>query len=117
LEYYFIGDSELLTAFRLIGIEGAAVRNAEEARDTFMKLTQGFDSVSGAALPEGIPGAENCRVLVLTEEAADWLGDNLTDWQLSGKYPLAVEIPGIMGRLEGRKTLVDSIREAIGIHI
>ncbi|MDR2159575.1 MAG: ATPase V, partial [Treponema sp.] len=28
-----------------------------------------------------------------------------------------VEIPGVMGRLEGRKTLVDSIREAIGIHV
>jgi V/A-type H+-transporting ATPase subunit F len=41
----------------------------------------------------------------------------MIDWQLSGKYPLLVEIPGINGRLEGRKTLVDSIREAIGIHV
>jgi V/A-type H+-transporting ATPase subunit F len=30
---------------------------------------------------------------------------------------LIVEIPGIMGRMPGKKTLVDSIREAIGIHV
>jgi V/A-type H+-transporting ATPase subunit F len=30
---------------------------------------------------------------------------------------LIVEIPGIVGRLAGRKTLVDAIREAIGIHV
>jgi V/A-type H+-transporting ATPase subunit F len=53
----------------------------------------------------------------MTEEVADWLGDLLIAWQLSGRYPLVVEIPGTMGRLPGRKTLVDSIREAVGIHV
>jgi hypothetical protein len=53
----------------------------------------------------------------MTEETADWLGKLLIDWQLEGRYPLIAEIPGIMGRLAGRKTLVDSIREAIGLHV
>jgi V/A-type H+-transporting ATPase subunit F len=53
----------------------------------------------------------------MTEEVADWLGDMLVKWQLSDRYPLVVEIPGILGRNPGRKTLVDSIREAIGIHV
>jgi V/A-type H+-transporting ATPase subunit F len=56
-------------------------------------------------------------VLILTEEAADWLGEDLTKWQMSGRYPLVVEIPGVMGRLSGRKTLVDAIREAVGIRV
>jgi V/A-type H+-transporting ATPase subunit F len=66
-----------------------------------------------------LPGEtfEGCRVLILTEEVADWLGASLTDWQLSGRYPLVVEIPGILGRMPGRKTMVDSIREAVGIHV
>ena len=64
-----------------------------------------------------IPGTEKCRVLILTEEAADWIGELLVRWQLSDQYPLIVEIPGMMGRLPGRKTLVESIREAIGIHV
>ena len=109
-----MGDSELVTAFRFAGVEGKPVSGSAEALSAFKKITQNWDETAGAVLP----GSEyNCRVLIITEEVADWLGDILTGWQLSGQYPLVVEIPGIMGRLPGRKTLVDSISEAIGIHV
>ena len=117
MDYFFIGDAELVTAFRFIGIEGAAVRDAAEASAVFRRVTEGWIEEAGAALPGQMPGAEGCRVLLLTEETADWLDDLLIKWQVGGRYPLIVEIPGIMGRLPGRKTLVDSIREAIGIHV
>jgi V/A-type H+-transporting ATPase subunit F len=113
MDYYVIGDPELVTAFRFVGIGGRAVADATEAKAAFLRITRGLDETSGAVLP----GAEGCGVLILTEEAADWLGQLLIDWQLSDRYPLVVEIPGILGRLPGRKTLVDSIREAIGIHV
>jgi V/A-type H+-transporting ATPase subunit F len=113
MDYFFIGDPELVTAFRFVGIGGKAVADAAEARAAFLRVTRGWDETAGAVLP----GGEGCRVLIITEEAADWLGDLLIDWQLSDRYPLIVEIPGILGRLPGRKTLVDSIREAIGIHV
>ncbi|MDL2230003.1 ATPase V [Treponema sp. OttesenSCG-928-L16] len=113
MDYYFIGDAELVTAFRFVGVDGSAVFSAEEAVGAFRKITEGWDEAAGAVLPM----AQTYRVLILTEEVSDWLGDRLTQWQLSGRYPLIVEIPGMMGRLEGRKTLVDSIREAIGIRI
>jgi V/A-type H+-transporting ATPase subunit F len=113
VEYYLLGDPELVTAFRFIGVEGAAVTDAGSAVRVFRRLTEGWDETAGAVLP----GGEECRVLILTEEVADWLGDLLTAWQLSDRYPLVVEIPGILGRLPGRKTLVDSIREAIGVHV
>jgi V/A-type H+-transporting ATPase subunit F len=113
VDYFFIGDPELVTAFRFIGIDGTAVFGPEDALAAFRKITEGWDEAAGAVLPI----VEACRVLILTEEAADWLGDTLTQWQLSGRYPLTVEIPGPMGHLEGRKTLVESIREAIGIHV
>jgi len=130
VDFFFLGDEELVTAFRFIGIDGMTVRNPEEASAVFKRITEGFNSdktgnftaktyseASGSDLPASFPGAENCRVLLLTEETADWLGDLMINWQLSGNYPLLVEVPGISGRLEGRKTLVDSIREAVGIHI
>ncbi|GHT53312.1 hypothetical protein FACS1894106_4010 [Spirochaetia bacterium] len=116
MDYFFIGDPELLTAFRFVGIGGVPVGDADEARAAFLRITRGWDETAGAVLP-GAMGAEGCRVLIITEEVADWLGDLLIDWQLADQYPLIVEIPGILGRLEGRKTLVDSIREAIGIHV
>ena len=115
MEYFFIGDEELVTAFRLIGIHGMPVRDADDAVEIFRKITEGPQNVSSAG--ETTNEAPGCHVLIVTEETAVWLGDYLIEWQLSGRYPLIVEIPGITGRLEGRKSLVDSIREAIGIHV
>jgi len=116
MQYFFIGDEELVTAFRFIGISGIAVKDANEAIAVFQKITGKNNEYDDIDLP-AIPNAENCQVLILTEETADWLGELMIDWQLSGNYPLLVEIPGISGRLPDRKTLVEAIREAIGIHV
>ncbi|MDR1127662.1 MAG: V-type ATP synthase subunit F [Treponema sp.] len=112
MDYFFIGDPELVTAFRFVGIEGLSVDNADSARQSFRRITEGFDEVSNMSIP-----TEGCRILIMTQEIAEWLGDILLQWQLSGQYPLVVEIPGMMGKIQGGKTLVDSIREAIGIHV
>lgn len=112
-----MGDGELVTAFRFAGVQGARVSGPDEAVGAFRKLTENWNETAGAALPDAGFGSEGCRVLIVTEEVADWLGGVLTEWQLRGRYPLVVEIPGLSGRLPGRKTLVDSIREAIGIHV
>ena len=115
MDFYFLGDEELVTAFRFIGIEGMAVKDPGEAAAAFKRITEGENT--GIVFHDSPHGAENCRLLIMTEETADWLGNILIDWQISGRYPLIVEIPGINGRLHGRKTLVESIREAIGIHV
>ncbi|MDR1099558.1 MAG: ATPase V [Treponema sp.] len=115
MDFFFIGESELVTAFRFVGIRGAAVVNAEGARVQFRRITEGWDETTETALPRG--QAETCRVLIITEEVADWLEDLVVSWQLSGSYPLIVEIPGMMGRHPGRKTLMDSIREAVGVRV
>jgi len=113
MDYFFLGDPELVTAFRFVGINGIAVSGADDAIDAFRRMTEGYDATSGMVLP----GRESCRILIMTEEVADWLGDSLIQWQLSDRYPLIVELPGLMGRLPGRKTLVENIREAIGVHV
>ena len=113
MDYFFLGDPELVTAFRFVGIQGVPVTDAGIACEVFRRVTESYDETAGTVFP----GAEHCQVLIMTEEVADWLGDTLVQWQLSDRYPLVVELPGIMGRLPGRKTLVDSIREAIGIHV
>jgi V/A-type H+-transporting ATPase subunit F len=113
VDFFFIGEAELVTAFRFVGISGTPVSDAGDARLVFRRMTEGYDETVGAV----IPGIEKCRVLILTEEVADWLGELLINWQLSDQYPLVVEVPGLLGRLPGRQTLVDSIREAIGIHV
>ena len=117
MDYFFLGDSELVTAFRFVGIDGVPVNSAESALDLFQRITGKREETADPALSLAMQKAEKCRVLIMTEEVADWLGDSLIAWQLSNRYPLVVEIPGLMGRLPGRKTLTDSIREAIGISV
>lgn len=116
MDYFFIGEAELATAFRFIGIDGMDVSDARECLDAFRRVTRGGLLASGAILPDADMGS-GVRVLILTEEAADSLGTELSEWQLTGRFPLVVEIPGLQGRLKGRKTLVDDIREAIGIRV
>ena len=113
MEFFFIGDPELAIAFQFVGIKGTAVHGADDALAAFRRMTEGWDETAGIIMP----GAEKCRVLILTQEVANWAGNYLINWQLSDQYPLIVEIPGMMGRLPGHKSLVDSIREAIGIHV
>ena len=116
MDYFFLGDAELVTAFRFIGVAGMAVENSSDAVSAFKKITEGSNETVGPATPASLPGAD-CRVLIITEAVADWLGDFMINWQMSGHYPLLVEIPGMLGKLPGKKTLVDAIREAIGIQV
>jgi len=111
MDYYFLGDEELVTAFRFVGIEGLHINSAGGAQEAFRHITGSPDDTAGT-IQDGF-----CRVLILTEEVADWIGDALIQWQLMDRYPLIVEIPGFLGRFPGRKSLVDLIREAIGVRI
>ena len=84
-----------------MGVPGTVVRTADEAREAFLDLTHRGEA----------------RVLILTEDVSALIPRELMDWQLGGAYPLVVEIPGIAGHRDGRTSLIDSIREAVGIHV
>jgi vacuolar-type H+-ATPase subunit F/Vma7 len=99
--FHFLGSEEIATGFRFVGVPGTVVRTADEAREQFRALTR-----KGEA-----------RVLILTEEVSAMIPRDIMDWQMGGAYPLIVEIPGISGHLEGRTSLIDSIRDAVGIHV
>lgn len=101
MEFYVLGEEELVIGFRLVGIEGKVATNREEALEGFLYATKELKP----------------RVLILTEEVASLLETETAEWNLSGQFPLLVEVPGLQGKLEGRKTLVESIREAIGISV
>ncbi len=112
MKYYIIGDTELVLAFSLVGVDGIAVVNKNEAIDSFNRVT-GRSTTNGNATPiEELP-----KVLILTENIAMMLEDEILQWQMKGEFPLIVEIPGIHGHIIGRKSLTESIREAIGIHV
>jgi vacuolar-type H+-ATPase subunit F/Vma7 len=99
--FHFIGGEELAIGFRFVGIQGTVARTAEEALAAFKAVTQQPDT----------------KVVILTEQVSAMISAEIMAWQLSGAYPLVVEIPDIGGHLENRTSLIDSIRDAVGLHV
>ena len=108
MKFFIIGERELVLAFKLTGIEGAVAETRSEVLDAFNRVT-------GKGGIANVPSGEIPRVLILTEQAASQ--DEEIAWQKTGNFPLIVEIPGLNGHLEGKKSLSDSIREAIGVQV
>jgi vacuolar-type H+-ATPase subunit F/Vma7 len=106
-DFFVIAEEEVVLAFRMAGAEGIAVSSREEAIEAFRRAV-------GRAPDARKPGH---KVLVLTEEVADMIGEEAKDWQAGGGFPLIVEVPGQGPRRAGRKGLVDLVREAVGVSI
>ncbi|MCQ2611755.1 MAG: V-type ATP synthase subunit F [Treponema sp.] len=111
MEYFVIGERELVLAFNLVGVKGAVALNRLQALEAFNKVT-GKGGTVNAPVSADIP-----KILILTEDVSSMLEQEVLDWQKAAKYPLIVEIPGLGGRIPGKKSLTDSIREAVGISV
>jgi len=110
MKFYIIGERELVLAFRLTGVEGTIAENRREVLDAFNRVT-------GKGGVANVPTGEIPRILILTEQAASQIEDEEIEWQKTGKFPLIVEIPGLNGHIQGKKSLSDAIKEAIGVEI
>lgn len=110
MEYFVIGEREIVLAFQLVGVRGSVAVNRTEALDSFNRIT-------GRGGTSSVPSSERPKVLILTEVVSAMIEEEVLSWQKGAEYPLIVEIPGIQGRLEGRKSLSDAIREAVGIQV
>ncbi len=107
MEYFVIGERELVLGFKLVGVDGAIAANRSEALDAFNRVTGAGD----------VPVPERPKVLILTEEVSSMLDEEVLAWQKKAKYPLIVEIPGLNGHLKGKRSLSEAIREAVGIQV
>lgn len=110
MEYFVIGEREIVLGFMLVGVEGQIANNRRDALEAFSKMT-GLSSTNAPAIKD------KPKILILTEDVSDMLSKEVMNWQMTGKTPLIVEVPGLQGHIEGRKTLTDSIREAVGIQV
>ena len=110
MEYFVIAEREIILGFKLVGVDGAVALNRPEALDAFHRVT-------GSGGAESVPADERPKILILTEDISAMIEDEVLAWQKSSQYPLIVEIPGIHGHLEGKKSLTDAIREAVGISV
>ena len=103
MTFFVLGDEDVILGFQFIGIKGKIIESSEDALLEFNNVINGNLGEIG--------------VLLITEKVASMIEEKLMDWQISGNYPLIVEIPDLEGHLAGKKTMLESIREAIGIQV
>ena len=104
MNYFVIAEREIVLAFGLVGVQGAAAVNRAEALDAFNRVT----GKGGAA---NVPVEERPKVLILTEEVSMLLEDEVIEWQKGARYPLIVEIPGINGHFILDKEIQNDARK------
>ena len=101
MKFYVIGDEDTVLGFRLVGIEGEVVRTSEESQQA---LEQAFKK-------------DNLGVIVIPERLAKPIRHLVDQYIYKTTFPLIIEIPDRQGPLEGRGSIREMIRAAVGVHI
>jgi len=100
VDFYAIGQEEVILGLSFAGSAGKAVESRDEALEAFKDACE-----------------RQGGVLVVTEETSALLEREIAEWQMRGECPLIVELPPLAGHVEGKRSLMESIREAIGLRI
>ncbi len=95
-----IGDRDMVTGFRLVGVKGIVVSSVDEA---WRALSKAVESVDVA-------------LIIISEEFSTKMRDNIDKLRLSRMAPLIVEAPGRLGP-SGAIDMSDIVRKAIGVKV
>lgn len=95
-----IGDRDMITGFRLVGVDGVEVTTVENARLALSKAVANVD----------------LTIIIISEEFSTKMRDEIDKLRLSRVAPLIVEIPGRLGP-SGEIRMSDLITKTLGIKI
>ena len=99
---YVIGDSDMVTGFRLVGVYGAEAGSAEEANHALDKALSRND----------------LAVIIISEEFStqQQIHDKIEKTRRERREPLIVELPGSKGK-SSQIRMSDLISKALGVRI
>jgi V/A-type H+-transporting ATPase subunit F len=101
LKFYVIGDEDTVLGFQLAGVEGVAVETSEEAREALQKAFQ----------------MKDLGVIIIPERVAANMRQIVDQYLYKTTFPLIIEIPDRLGPMEGRGSIRDLVRSAVGIRL
>ncbi len=101
MKIWVIGHHEAILGYSLVGVEGKPVSRPEEA---------------SAAMEEALANPE-IGIILVTSEAAKWLGTRMDYLRLHSRIPLVVEIPGPEKVQTECPSLAELIYRTIGIRV
>jgi len=97
---FVIGDRDMITGFRLVGVDGVEVTTVDEARLALSKALANVD----------------LALILISEKFSTKMRDEIDKLRLSRVAPLIVEIPGEEGP-SGETRMSDLMTKTLGIKI
>src|SRR5208283_3728961 len=99
---YVIGDSDMITGFRLVGLDGAEVNSVDEARQVLNKTLVRND----------------LAIIIISEEFSSQpqMHEEIEKIRLERKNTLIVEMPGSKGK-PSQVHMSDLISKTLGVRI
>jgi len=99
---YVIGDSDMITGFKLVGIEGTEVNSADEARQALNKAV----------------GRNDLAIIIISEEFSTQpeIHEEIEKIRRERKNTLIVELPGSKGK-PSQVHMSDLISKTLGVRI
>ena len=97
---FVIGDRDMITGFRLVGVDGVEVTTVDEARLALSKALANVD----------------LAVIIISEEFSTKIRDEIDKLRLGRVAPLIVEIPGAGGP-SGEIRMSNLITKTLGTKI
>lgn len=101
MTYYVIGDQDTVLGFGLVGVNGVAVSDADEARAAFDRALQETE----------------IGIVVITEGVAELIRSVVDRYMFTEDFPLIVEIPDRGGPDPNRPGMRSLVNQAIGINL
>jgi V/A-type H+-transporting ATPase subunit F len=95
-----IGDYDMVTGFRLVGIRGVVVSTVDEARHTLSKTVEDID----------------VALVIISEDFSTKIRNTVDELRLNRIAPLIIELPGRLGP-SGAIDLNTILRKAIGVKV
>ncbi len=101
MKFFVIADEHTVTGFKLVGLEGEVVESDDEAREAL-----------GRAFESGDIG-----IIIITEKIAASIRQEVEKFTFGQAFPLIIEIPDREGPMEGRVSIREMVRSAVGVKI
>lgn len=101
MKFYCIADEDTVRGFRLAGVAGEVVEHAPEA----------------AAALDRAAADPDCGIIIITQDVAAAVPEQVTALRVERERPLVVEIPGPGGPRPGHRGLRQFVQQAIGISV
>ncbi len=101
MQFYVIADENTVTGYKLVGLEGEVVETTDEAREA---LNKAFSS-------------PDIGIIIITEKIAASVKEEIEEFMFGRSFPLIIEIPDRTGPMEGRISIRQMVRSAVGVKV